>query len=258
MAIAEQLFTEVWSRLQEQWNIVNTFRRLGALGLPHAKNVERAENERFVQRLLNFSDFDSFFTDKKAFLEAGLPDALPERLTAPAVTTFESALDAASLVFAHSIVDGAAFDLCRICYVIAPTDLDRFVDQRKVTLAQLRNGSIEALRAQLIEAFLETLERESLLKKADFLFQICRPPSSFEPIRDYSYSRNRLVQLDELRHKVVHSSQQSKPLPKGADDLWFLQRTGYFFMTLLNEKYDVRVNPTRMKEIWKSRAQKAS
>jgi hypothetical protein len=251
MASAEQLFTEVWSRLQAQCNMVTTFRRLGALGLPNAKNVERAENERFVQRLVNSSDFDRFFTDKKAFLEAGLPDALPERLTVTAVTTFESALDAASLVFAHSIIDGAAFELCRICSVIAPADFDRFVDQRKVTLAQLRDASVEALRAQLIEAYLDTLERESLLTKADLLFQICQPPSSFDPIRDYSYSRDLLVQLDELRHKVVHSSQQSKPLPNGPDDLWFLQRTGYLFMTLLNEKYGVRVNPAHMKDIWK-------
>jgi hypothetical protein len=96
-------------------------------------------------------------------------------MTDKSVTAFESALDAASLIFSHSLLDTAALDWCRVCALACPDDFMRYIGNRKYTLAELQAASFAELREKAIGRRLETLERESLLKKLDILFALCHP-----------------------------------------------------------------------------------
>jgi hypothetical protein len=155
--------------------------------------------------------------------------------------SFSVAIDAASLVFAHSILDDAAFQYCRVTAIISPSSWEQFVLKQKVNLEEIRNNDYEGLLRQKIEGYLGNLEREALIKKSQKLFEICKPEPDFKPITEFSYDNSRLERLDLLRHDIVHGSGTEKGLPNGDDDLRFLQQCGLYLMMLVNQRFDVKV-----------------
>lgn len=237
----EQFATRIWVQMAAQWSTIQTFRQLGQWGLPQASSKAQRQNVDLVYKLA-FDPANAKYLNQEAFLAFGLARFLPETMTKEAIETFEIALDAASLVFAHSVLDSAAQDYCRLCATLAPKDFLPFVGAKKLTLAEIEGQSFETLLLKLIEVHLTNLEKESLLKKLDFLFQICQPPSGFAPTEGYSYSRERLTSLDELRHKIVHAIGPTSRLPKGEQDLEFLWKTGYFMFDLVNERYGIKID----------------
>ena len=99
--------------------------------------------------------------------------------------SFSAAVDAASLVFAHSILDDAAFQYCRVTAIVSPSSWEPFVLKQKVNLEETRNNEYESLLKQKIEGYLGNLERESLMTKSQKLFEICKPKPDFKPIRGF-------------------------------------------------------------------------
>ena len=63
---------------------------------------------------------------------------------------------------------------------------------------------------------------------------------------DYTFDRNRLEKLDDLRHEAVHGSDPLVALEDGDDDVWFLQKTAFYLMALVNMRYDTRIDPNLM------------
>ena len=76
----------------------------------------------------------------------------------------------------------------------------------------------------------------------DLLFAICRPDDGFEPIRDFKFNRDRLEQLDEMRHSVVHDKIEANPLPNGDDDIWFMMSNANYLMALINMRFDLKLD----------------
>jgi hypothetical protein len=152
------------------------------------------------------------------------PEFLIQALTKHSATTFSSALDAATLIFADSVLDSAALDWCRVCALAAPDDFLPLIDQKKVTLADVQAAtSFAELRATALQGYLDSLDRAPFLKKLDLLFSLCRPSPTFVGLdTNYRYDRERLIALDTLRHDYVHHGGLGSRLPQGDADLAFL------------------------------------
>jgi hypothetical protein len=140
-------------------------------------------------------------------------------MTVTSVAAFEYALDAACLIFAHSVLDSAALDWCRVCARAAPNDLLHRIDQKRFTVSEIKETSFPELQQRAIEQFFESLERESLIKKLDLMFELCRPRPGFQGLRGYRYDRDRIVALDNLRHEFVHGDGVGVRLPQAEADL---------------------------------------
>ncbi len=235
--------------MTSQWTTIQTFRQFGRWGLPLASSEARKQNIELGYKLAFDPAFEKYL-NREAFLASGLAQSLPNIMTQQAVETFEGALDASSLVFAHSLLDGTVHDYCRLCAMIAPRDFLPFVGEKKLALNEIEGQSFENLLGNLIEVYLTNLEKESLLRKADFLFQICRPPSGFAPMEGYTFSRSRLADLDALRHRIVHTVGPLTRIPNSEDDFEFLWKTGNFLFCLVNNKYDVKIDPRYIIELW--------
>jgi hypothetical protein len=164
-----------------------------------------------------------------------------EEMTRLMLESARMSVDAASMVFAHSILDDMAFDCVRTVAVAAPADLEQFFDQGTFRLAEVRGSTYETLRGRLMERYLEKLEKESLLVKVDRLHACCRPPQGWEPMGGYHYESARLAQLDKLRQDIVHGPRLSS-IPTVDDDLDYLQRTGLYLITLVTHRYGVRID----------------
>jgi hypothetical protein len=254
---AEILASDLFTRNLSAWIAVQNFRWLGQLGLPHATHQATEQLQQGFQSAssrvkdaLEARVLDNMIkAATKLFTGAWPPRADPEfliqALTKHSATTFASALDAATLIFAHSVLDSAALDWCRVCALAAPDDFLPLIDQKKVTLADVQAAtSFAELRATALQGYLDSLDRAPLLKKLDLLFSLCRPSPTFIGLdTNYRYDRERLIALDTLRHGYVHHGGLGSRLPQGDADLAFLHGTDQFLVLLVCQHYGLRLRP---------------
>jgi hypothetical protein len=243
MTEAETLFNQVFKRWTNRLGFILSFRRTFLEGMPGALQSIEAGNARYVDDLTTRPDYDKIFLDKKGFFEALSPGKLSRMLTELTVGQAQTAVDAASIVFAHSLLDASALDYCRITALVAPGDWESVVDQRQIKLSDVREAGYAQILRKKLDEFFEQLERESLLKKADHLFARCKPPANWSPMADYLYDRERLRRLDDYRHEVIHGVNS---LPKIADaekEVDYLTRTVLFFQGLVNLQYGLKLDP---------------
>ena len=225
MKDAEQLFTEIFSASMSKLSAVYNFRWMGQLGLPQAKRDAEWQHKRSASNLAYAKEHANLFNvDREVLIAAGIFDKLAQDMTEKAVANYEAALDAASLVFVHSVVDGAALDYCRVCALIAPEDWLPYVDKKRLALADIKGKSFEKLLDETISVHLGNIERDSLTQKLDLLFALCKLPAKYQPMKDYRYDRDRIVALDKLRHDYVHGDGPTRRLPQGDDDIFFFRR----------------------------------
>jgi hypothetical protein len=247
--LAAWLAAGIFNRTMFAWNAVHTFRWMGELGLPLATKLASQEHKRTSQYFADaeeyarmFLDMEGNVADRQELVNLGFFDKMETTLTEQSVTTFQSALDAASVIFAHSVLDSAALDWCKVCAVARPEDFIKYVGKTNVTLSEVQKaGSFSKILRTAIDEYLQTLERASLIKKLDILFELCQPPSDFIGIKRYKYNRDRIIALDKLRHDFAHRGLGGR-LPQGDDDLQFLFDTMNFLFPLVNHRYGIQLD----------------
>ncbi len=99
-----------------------------------------------------------------------------------------------------------------------------------------------------IDKYLEDLERKSLITKIDQLYKMCKPSGKHSFIRNYKFDQAKIKEIDTLRHEIIHGKGLSAPLPDCTQKIKYLLDTTNNLMGLVNDKYNVRMNPTAWKE----------
>ena len=165
---------------------------------------------------------------------------MAQEMTRFAVESSSLAVDAASIVFAHTILDDMALECSK---VIASVDsqVERLVQERKASLQEWRDRGYAVVRREMLEKYLEELGDKSLLEKVDFIFAHCRPPAGWSKMEGYEFDRDRLSKFDTLRHEVVHGDAWATSVPKMDDELFFLFQTGVHFIALINYRYGLKM-----------------
>jgi hypothetical protein len=238
---AEKLFSDVVGRSFRLWSFISSFRMNASEAMVAAKDHIREQRAVVVEQILYGSRWDRIFFDKEGFFKAMPPEKMISQMTELAMTQTQAAVDAASIVFAHSLLDGAAIDFCRVTALVAPQDWESEVDQRQVKLCDMRVTTYEEMLKKKVDEFLEQLDRESLLKKADLLLARCKPPAKWSPMNNYAYDRGRLESLDGYRHGVIHGERLGLGIAQADEDLSFLQKTLLFFMGVVNYRYKLKI-----------------
>ena len=142
-----------------------------------------------------------------------------------------ASLDAAVLVFYHTLLDATAFDYCRVTVLHAPSDWVQNLKSTQVQLLETKSKSYDQLLHAKLGERLEKLERESLLTKVDRLFARCNPPSGWSPMVGYEFDRERIKRFDDQRHEIVHGKALGKPLTLfqvSDENLLYVQKTVCF------------------------------
>ena len=244
----EHLAAQIFGRTMSAWNAVHTFRWMGQLGLPHAANQAAWQHQRTTHHFATAAEYaDMFIGDgRERLVELGFFETAAQAMTENAVSIFNFVSDASSLIFAHSVLDSAALDWCRVCAIAEPDDIMPYIEKKRIALSEMKDASFAQLRDNAISEFFISLERDSLIKKLDTIFAVCRPPHDFVGMHDYRYDRNRIVALDALRHEYVHRGGLGTRLPQGDDDLWYLFKTTHFLLPLVHQRYRFRIDPNHV------------
>src|SRR5262249_51974961 len=191
MTDAEKLFNQVAQRFFEQWGFVTSFRELSKLGIKRATGDVHAFEAAFVRSLVTDPAYAGLIADKERFVREGLDrrfaNEISERLLVDAATAY----NAACLVFAHSVLDGVALDYCKVTALASPTDWESYFDNRQIELKAVRSRKYEELLRDALDAFFKQLERDSVLKKVDLLFQRCKPTPGFSIVHGFKFDRDR-------------------------------------------------------------------
>jgi len=247
MSEAEKLFTETFRTCNSRFAVISSFREITRLGFSSAIFHIYDQNLHFADALFNDQQYEKLFIDKqKVFESLGGVEAFGHKMTQDQLNNYKASVDAASLIFAHSIMDDAALNYCRCCALVNSNDWEKFVEKKQFSLEDIKKFSVDEMFSKKIHEYIDSLDRESLPLKADRLLNICKPPAGFSPLDNYVYDRDRLVELDKMRHEIVHKSSSVPMLPSGDKDIWFLQQTTNFFMALVNSKYELKINATHM------------
>jgi hypothetical protein len=238
---AEQIFERGFMGLLTNFTSIGSFRKVVARGIPAAAPELHKESLAFLTKILRSALGERYFDNPEQILQENRHVDFAKETTRMVVETGTNAMDAASIVFAHAILDGILHDFCTACAVVAPTDWLPFIGQRKISLLNAANESLLDLIGEALVETLNQLERDSLLKKADRLYALCQPPADYQGVLDYTYDRDRLDQLDKLRHGIVHRVQIKEPIANCEEQVTYLHLTGWHFMSLPNYKYDLRI-----------------
>jgi hypothetical protein len=241
---AERLYSRAFQNLLQSDADVHTFRRIAELGKPAATASLSVENYQFALSIQLDPAFDVYFKDRKGAVEFfGGPEKMGASSTRAQLGQFTRAIDAASLIFIHSAVDAALSDLCQVALLLGPAEWEVCITNQKASIAELRKQGLEALVNSKLQTYVDALARESLLKRADVLFRICKPVADFAPVGGYSFDRAHLVAIDEQRHRVTHGLRNAAPIVECEQELQYLTKTGIFFAAMVNARFGVKINP---------------
>jgi hypothetical protein len=236
-------FSILFEVLVQRRTDMTTFRRLSELGMPYAQVQLGRANRRQIEEMITSGEMDDFFTNREEALAFfGGPDSMAEKMTVRQVAGYQSSVDAASIVFAHSAVDAAVSELCWISALADPTDWEPWINAKKVSLADIQTQEYAILRSQILQTYLEGFERESLITRSNRLFAICRPAESLEIVKGFRFNSSRLSEIDNLRHDIVHGLRWKKPADDTASDIEFLFNSASHLWGMLHYKYGLQID----------------
>jgi hypothetical protein len=160
------------------------------------------------------------------------------------IASGQNAVDAASLVFAHSILDYCVSECCRISATVGIEDWESDVGSRKIGVAEIKGSDYATLLRQMVDAYVEEQgRRASLVKRIDLLNQKCQPIPPFEYDElPYTYDRDRIGRIDLSRQDIVHRTAFNMALASIEDDLNYLDATTAYVMRLVNYKYRLPID----------------
>lgn len=159
--------------------------------------------------------------------------------------TINGALAAAfssSLIYAHAMCETILMDICNLIKLVDCNAWVKQISDKKVSLSEISEKSLEEVKDTLIIDFLEILERKSLLEKVDKLLGVLHPNSLDDIVPGFKYSREVLKDIDDLRHKCTHEPNWIEPLgtlEEAEEKAKYLADLGQMLLNLVVQKYNI-------------------
>src|ERR1700680_476763 len=165
--------------LSPQAKISHAFERMqGALAIPNALRWATRSDPAIMERELARQGLDmvnelaSMPDTRELFspLSPSAPDS-PEQFAAQMARSnmrlYHAAVDAASLIFTHSILDTAALELCDASIALDPEAWRACVRNAQFDLRDLETMGAGPLWERALRKYLESLAHKSLMEKID-------------------------------------------------------------------------------------------
>ncbi len=240
---AEKLFSETHGRTIRAWNAVSTFRQVVHAGFAAAVRAKAEEAAGLYDQLISDPNYTKFLLDVEGFQKAMPKDKFVAFGVKESAETSTNLLNAATVLFAHSMVEGAAMDYCRVTALQAPQDWEADLLSKQVPLAQVRATPFDQIRKIKLDVLLEELEMKPLIDKIDRLHARCRPEKGWSEMAEYSFDLERIKSLDRLRQDIVHGDALGQTIKNADAEFVYMNKTCWYFMSLVNLRYGLMLDP---------------
>lgn len=181
----DEMYTLTFDRFMGGWGEVWTFREVAELGLPAIEPHLSRHKRRVMDNLVRSPEWANMVRNRDEFERMGGAEGVATRMTAMSLKSARASIDAASLVFAHSIVDAAAAGFLRVSAMASPADWQTTLDARKFSLADVRASGYDSLFGDLLLQELDRIERNDSLPRKATSFS-----DSADPSRNGFYQSN--------------------------------------------------------------------
>ncbi len=117
-------------------------------------------------------------------------------------------INAASIVFAHGVIEEFVNGYLTITSQIKPESWEYLIRYKEMKIESFKNNSYEEIRNKAIKKLLQQeIRYKPLIGKLDLLHKITPPQGDILSSNDsFSYDRNRIIKLDNIRHQIVHGN----------------------------------------------------
>lgn len=148
-----------------------------------------------------------------------------------------AAVDAAALVFLHSVYENAVFNLMKRLISYDAVPWMKYIEKKQVPFEVIQSTATAEIQKSLFGVFLEGVEKESFPKKVDLVLGVLQPATVKGVIENFDYDRTQLVVIDQLRHKLTHEPSFAAPIDDIRSKLRFLHCTVLLLEELAKRKY---------------------
>ena len=250
---AEKLFNETHARLLRAYSIILGFRNTFTNVSETVANQIQGQIESLFRSLTEDPQWEGLLISEPGSETKSLDPQLARSAAHALLTQNYGSLDAATIVFFHSVLDGIAFDYCRVTMLHAPQDWEADLKQAQFPLLDAKHKSYDEILGVKLKRHLERLEKESLITKVDRLFARCTPQPTWSPMDGYTFDGNRLKAFDEQRHAIIHGDALGRPLnlyPVSDGSLRYIFQTAWYLMGLVNFKYRLKFDADYIGKSW--------
>lgn len=244
----DEQFTVAFSRMTRGWATVDSFRRIGFAGIPYAAEIVAQEHSSLIADLTatgKLSEFIIGITSSEDLQKTG--DWLRQRLTEQAVKNAACSIDAASLVFAHTILDDGLSAFLKTSSDVAPAYWQKRIEKKNVSIALLNGHSCDEILRSVVAKELEGIRRNaSLIEKCDLLHGVCKPSKGTPVHPEYKFDVATLSEVDKLRQQLVHGDLLGEEISDAPKKLEYLRQTWMYFFVMMHQSFGLRIDPAML------------
>ena len=237
-------FALVFNNFLLQTNKVITFRNDVLFLIDNGKDRLLARADEKIQTLKNLTKT----TEQKITVTPELEKIVSESLDAfqlvknpdATIRHTKRRIDAAAIVFVHSLLDATVYSLCKISCLVSQKDWLPFIKERKIRIEDIMLQGADKFIQQAVEDYIINLERKSITERSDLLHSICKPKSKTKYPSNFNFSREDLESFDKLRHEIVHGEQAGREILNIENNLYFGLKAGVYFASIVRHKYGLQ------------------
>jgi hypothetical protein len=222
--------------------VIQSLRRVASIGIVHAPTFLDEEHKDWVRWLVSEGYLQDMLVAKMegAELEKAAT-LLIGRLTNRVLMNASYSVDAASVVFGHTVLEDAVNSYLEITTEVLPEYWKRRVERKSVELGKLKESSVDELTGKAVLKELQNVRNESLVRRADLLHEICK---TTVPFGEYKYSQEMLGKIDKLRQEIVHGNDFGVEQIADIDaKIKYFHDTGLYFFIMMNKAFGLRLDP---------------
>jgi hypothetical protein len=160
------------------------------------------------------------------------------------IRTTRGTVDSASFVFAHSILDDAATESCRIIAFANPMAWEDQFASKRHTLEEFRTRTFDEMYLNHLNSFLDNLDRnKSLAERIQLIHAKCPPSGRLEVLNEpFEYDPEQVARIDAMRRDIIHRLRITIPMETVEQDIAYAERTSIYLLRLVVDKYRLKLD----------------
>lgn len=234
--------TSIYVRSTSLWEMLYSFRHWTKRGLSDSSEKIQTNllEEKKLFPHLHPETVKKFYDENNKLVFEIDPSVFGE--VKRTIGTAESAIDSASIVFAHSILEGVVLDLLELTRSTDPEAWNRLIQNKPLNGIKLRDVGpdfLQRIKKKFLSQEFQQMDRDSLLTKIETLFKFCSGASHKDPkLPHYKFDTEMIKEIDHQRHDIIHKSAalgvQHKRTTLKCD---YLNDTSFFLIGLFVRRY---------------------